>query len=100
MEVPHDAAGCRGPQGGGGPPERARWAIQDRRRPARDARGALAAQDLARRAAAAVQRDPRRDVPGWAAAAGGGRGRARDRLGPSPPAPDPRYDWPLADPRR
>ena len=56
-QVPHDGPGRRGDEGVAAPPQRGQGgAVQDRRGPARHARRAHAAQDGARRAAAAAQR--------------------------------------------
>ena len=62
--------------------------------------GQLPAPDLARRAAAAVQRAARRDEPRRPAPAGHRRGRAGPRPGPQPPAPHPGHDRPVAGARR
>ncbi|CAA9316781.1 MAG: Undecaprenyl-phosphate galactosephosphotransferase, partial [uncultured Gemmatimonadetes bacterium] len=74
VEVPHDGAQRRGAASRAGRPERGdRARVQDPQRPAGHRGGALPPQDLAGRAAAAVQRDHGAHVAGGAAP----HGRAR-----------------------
>ena len=98
-QVPLDGPRRRGAQGRAGRPQRGRRAVQDRRRPARDRRGAPAAPHLAGRAAAAVQRAARRDVAGRPAAADRRGGPPDPGLLPAPAAPHAGHDRALAGAR-
>ena len=62
--------------------------------------GTVPAPHIARRAAAAVQRAPRRDEPRRPASARGRRGRTGPRPRPQPAAPDARHDRAMAGARR
>ncbi len=74
-----------------------RGAVQDSRRPARDARRGAAPPALDRRAAERAQRPARRDEPRRAATAAAPRPGAARGLAPQALARAPRDDRPLAD---
>src|SRR6185312_8964250 len=100
VQVPHDGARRGGDEGRPARSQRgAGRPLQDRRRPARDARRAVAAQERARRAAAAPQHHPRRDEPRRPAPARRRGGHAHRGLAPPPAGADARTHRPLADPR-
>ena len=82
-QVPHDGRGRRGAPGPARGAQRGgRRALQDARRPARDHGRPLPAALVARRAAAALQRAPRRDVARRPPAASAARLRPARRLAP------------------
>ena len=98
-QVPDDGRRRRRAQARAARAQRGRADVQDRRRPAHDARRAAPAPALARRAAAALQRAARRHEPGRAAAADHRGGPALLGLAAAPLPRRPGDDRPLADPR-
>ena len=82
-QVPDDAQRCRRAQDRTARPQRDARPLQDRGRPPRHQNRPPPAPLVARRAAAALERPPRRDEPGGPAPARRGRGRAGRRLAPS-----------------
>jgi hypothetical protein len=81
-------------------PQRNPRPLQDLRRPAHHGHRPCPPPLVARRAAPAPERPPRRDEPGRTAAAGGRRGRPGRRMASEPARSDARDDGRVADPRQ